>query len=782
MIYDLKDYQKDAVKELKELIKYRLNSQSSSISKEIVFKAPTGSGKTYIVSCLLEELVGENKEDNFCMMWACPGTGELHKQTYDAVKEYNQGNPYCSLMEGESFIERDSIKKHEILFINWESVVNQDKDGQWINKAMKNQEQRNLRDILNNTRIKNRKIILIVDESHIGSDDETRIQEFIRDVIKPDLSLEMSATPKSKPDYTIDHEDVIAEGMIKKEIIINPDITREKIESMQELDSQTLILEMAYKKRLELYEEMKRNNSSVNPLVLIQISDATKGDEKKEIIVNFLKGKGITKENGKLKMWFSTTSRDLDKKAIKKNDDLTEFLVFKTAISTGWDCPRAHILVKFRETKSETFETQTIGRILRTPEAKHYNNVLDYAYIYTNSTSIITKTEETWLKNRVKELESSLTEDLTLEELTKETKLISYYRSRQGFYNDLTSRYQKYFEEEFMKYFDLTTKDKYLYDYCEKKLLEKGINLAVNSEEKIIQETSVDIKNIDKSNTYEGNTLDVRRATSDINSKYYDIIRNNLNGLAYARSAPRASQAITSTLSDFYGVFDRDEEINNYQKIVVNNEEIFSLIINNSTKKFKEIEVSTKIGKTGQDYLYSFELKKHYTKSDYRDITNPDSKSLYKPLYVLVRNSNSEEEKVNRLEENFVNYLDREPEIDWYYKNESADNVTNFGISYNDGLNTFRPDFIVRFKNGNIGIFDTKPIDYNVEDTKIKAEALYKYIRKMNERTDAPYLVGGIVISENYRNFYYYCEEEYYDFNRKRDNWWPFNKLWLDPK
>ena len=56
----------------------------------------------------------------------------------------------------------------------------------------------------------------------------------------------------------------------------------------------------------------------------------------------------------------------------------------KQAISTGWDCPRAKILVKLRDNMSEDFETQTIGRIRRMPQAHHYDNVLlDNCYLYT---------------------------------------------------------------------------------------------------------------------------------------------------------------------------------------------------------------------------------------------------------------------------------------------------------------------------------------------------------------------------------------------------------------
>ena len=69
---------------------------------------------------------------------------------------------------------------------------------------------------------------------------------------------------------------------------------------------------------------------------------------------------------------------------LTENDATPVFLLMKQAISTGWDCPRAKILVKLREGMSEGFEIQTIGRIRRMPEARHYeDDLLDFCYVYT---------------------------------------------------------------------------------------------------------------------------------------------------------------------------------------------------------------------------------------------------------------------------------------------------------------------------------------------------------------------------------------------------------------
>ena len=126
---------------------------------------------------------------------------------------------------------------------------------------------------------------------------------------------------------------------------------------------------------------------------MIQIPNVDEGEAKKLVITDFLREKGITEDSGKLKFWCDDNG-NFDKQLIKNNKDITEYLVFKTAVATGWDFPRAHILIKFRYGKSETFETQTIGHILRTAEAKSYDNyLLDNAYIYTNLSSFEKKSD-----------------------------------------------------------------------------------------------------------------------------------------------------------------------------------------------------------------------------------------------------------------------------------------------------------------------------------------------------------------------------------------------------
>jgi type III restriction enzyme len=53
-----------------------------------------------------------------------------------------------------------------------------------------------------------------------------------------------------------------------------------------------------------------------------------------------------------------------------QEDTGVRVLVAKDAISTGWDCPRAEVLVSFRPAKDNTHITQLLGRMVRSPLAR----------------------------------------------------------------------------------------------------------------------------------------------------------------------------------------------------------------------------------------------------------------------------------------------------------------------------------------------------------------------------------------------------------------------------
>lgn len=775
MIFEPKEYQSKAVDKIRKRIELLYEEKDKG---NIVFKAPTGSGKTFMCAYLFEQLCSLHSDYDFCVMWACPGTGALHIQSFDAVKRYLGGNPKCSLLEDDFFGKRSYINNKEIVFVDWQKLILKDREsGKWANNLMKDSEGMSFFDVIQNTKKNGTRIILVVDESHIGKSQASRIKEFKETIIIPDIVLEMSATPISdRIDVEISPRDVVDEGMIKNDVIVNEGISKDD-RSLEDQDSEQLILEKGFNKRLELKAAFERVGSNVNPLVLIQIPNVDAGEAKKEVIVEFLRDKGITIDSGKLKFWCDDHDK-FDKKLIKNNTDITEFLVFKTAVATGWDCPRAHVLIKFRDGKSEIFETQTIGRILRTPEAKSYDDpLLDNAYIFTNVKDFETK-QDTYNPNRIKTEFAVMKKPYDKESIWQATQLDSFYRSRKGDYNSTDSRFHAYFLKAFMDYFGFTEADKVApKGSLQERFEAKGMDMGVSTKDELAVESHIDISTVDEAQSITNDSASVQMSENDIQARYYDIIRNNMNDIAYVRSHKNINQVIMDVFSMFFDVFPRNIKTRCFQKLCVKNSKIIGEVLSNATRAFRDL-LESGAGKQGVHYDFKIDTSRAYSTETHMPIIA--IKSLYQPLFVLKKEDAAEPR--NNLEKKFIKFLDEENMVEWYWENGAELMRVNFGISYNNNMNTFQPDFIVKFKDGTVGIFDTKPIDFRVEDTKLKSDALRQYLANINSnRGYAPRVVGGIVVNPSDGDqFFLFDDIDYVDYKADHSRWHNFNDLLRD--
>src|SRR3990167_5048270 len=264
---ELKDYQKQAVDNLHRKLE---NSLRSSENEIIVFQAPTGSGKTVMVSALLKELVRRRRDDKkFSFVWV--SVRMLHEQSKEKLENFYEDDRTikCSYFED---LEDRRIGENEVLFINWHSINKKD-----INIFVKeNEKDNNLTNIIRNTKEDGRTVILIIDESHhTASSDKSK--ELI-EVISPKITLEVSATPhlteRSSEIEKVRLSDVKAEEMIKSEVSVNPEFLDIKIGSKS---SDEVVIDEALKKRVELAEMYKKEGVNINPLMLVQLPDNKAG-------------------------------------------------------------------------------------------------------------------------------------------------------------------------------------------------------------------------------------------------------------------------------------------------------------------------------------------------------------------------------------------------------------------------------------------------------------------------------------------------------------------------
>lgn len=768
-----KRYQEIAIKKMYTFVSNMLDSDEV---EKVVLHAPTGAGKTFIMMRCIEKFAHEI-DDELCFLWISVGKGNLHEQSYISIKDEISNIITCSLAERTFFGGRDSIYENEVVFVNWDKLNNKNSSGEWTNFLMRDRESVNFPEILENTRNKNRKIILIIDESHYGAESE-RSLEIIYDIIRPNFIIEMSATPKTLHPSGYIHikpQDVKEEQMIKNDVIINKDL--EKVYSISsDLDSTRLTLETAYKKRIELKELYEKNSSFVNPLVLIQIPNKENGSDKKQIIENFLYEKGINYTNGKLYAWLnhddkSNISLQDRIKLIVPFDSKVEFLIFKQAIDTGWDCPRAQILVKFRETKSTIFSTQTLGRILRMPEAKHYpDDELNTAYVYTNIEKEKMKIEKETCEGTIIKNDYS-----TRKSIYVPIDLLSYHRNRPS-QGDIEKEYYNFFEKSFIKYFNLTSGSSLDYKINILNVVKKGINIDPSIETALLSNGIIPgdaIDNIKAQEIVYDNLFGIKTANDDLQYKFISVISSVLNGFPPARSIPTVRQAIFVAFKKLLNITLSKGGAIYIQSLIVGNEEIFSKILDDSIKDYKQFKLINidNFSQNVETYNDSWNVEERIYYNPNNNIIYNSSKSIHQPLYLKRM---SEDGKPDQLEMDFINYLeDHGDYINWFFKNGDESKSTNFGIRKPDGY-VFRPDFIVSFKNGAIGIFDTKAAGYMEDDTKIKAEALYKYVTE--QRYKGKNIVGAVVIKDN-DMFRINMNEVYNSYVTHYEEWEHFDQL-----
>ena len=714
---ELKDYQDIAIEDLKKSVNQLLES---SENKVCVFKSPTGSGKTLMTAEFLRRLVTK-REDNKKLSFIWISVNQLHDQSKNSLERYFEDSRTLKCSNFED-LEDKKIGENEILFFNWQSINK--KDNIYIRE---NEQDNNLSNIITNTEDEGREIILIIDESHRNA--ETEKSKELIEGINPKVTIEVSATPQFKDISKIvevDFKKVQEEEMIKKEIAINPEIDKIKINGSSTDD---IIIDSALNKRTELVKAYKKEKSNINPLILIQLPDSKAGViDRKDIIIEKLKKRGLTLENRKLAIYLSEKEDKINLENISRPDNEVGVLLFKQAIAIGWDCPRAHILILFRDWKSIEFSIQTVGRIMRMPEYHHYDDDdLNKGFVFTNISNI--KIAEDIAKDYITIHEAKRRDDIY-----NDIKLISNHLKRQREKTRLSGDFSKYFLE--------VTKKEKLRDTLNKKPKELVNSLIVDGK----------IVNIDKIQVVESNNvLQIRKTERELQYLFDLFLRSMCSPFAPVDS----SRVIRTSL---YKFFNKELEMDDYtdiQKIImgVENNQYFKDAINQA-KDVYQTEVVDKINGQRESEDYGWEVPESVMYNSKAKEASYN-KSIMKPHFTKPE---------SKPEKEFIDFLeDPSNKVIWWYKNGESERKY-FAVNYKDIKGVprgFYVDFIVFTKDKKIGLFDTKG-GRTAEDSKQKAEALAKYIKEQNKKRKND-LWGGIVVSKN--ESFRVNRKEKYDFN-----------------
>jgi len=418
----LKTFQEDYVEELHQQFQTVQNIVTSEQTVALLLNAPTGSGKTVMATAFIEELVQGTEltdpDPDYCFLWLTDQP-ELNKQTFDKMWATSD-LPTESLAIINGGFDMERLCPSRVYFLNTQKLA---ANSTFVRTGDKRDF--TLWDTIRNTVNADPKhFVLIIDEAHRGTqgkdavEAETLVQKFLKgspgELPAIPLVLGISATPgrfvqlcsaTNRPLFRvdIDPERVRESGLLKELVDLY------HLGEKQPGDVTMLI--QAAKDWLTYRTEWAEYGASEHeatprPVMVVQVEDARAGSSSRSktdlrsVVSTLAKALGTETSEGWLAHAFQDdTGFDEAGQHIRylapseiDHDDQVKVVLFKTSLNTGWDCPRAEVMVSFRTAKDETAIAQLVGRMVRAPlgrridKNEHLNTVALYLPFYDSET------------------------------------------------------------------------------------------------------------------------------------------------------------------------------------------------------------------------------------------------------------------------------------------------------------------------------------------------------------------------------------------------------------
>lgn len=787
-------FQKDAVDDLTKTFVALWKKEERQLP--LVLKSPTGSGKTFMVAHFVRGLNHlPNWDEDKAFIWIT-FSDDIAMQSKTKFEKYFENTLENGLLTVAD-INRGKLQKNDILFLNWQKVVSRAAENRVLRRPENEEERKEsgfyFEDFIDNTHKDNRKVVLIIDEAHTHVTKD--LAQKVIDYINPKIVLHITATPSEEIELKgrrlgsfieVQRDRVVDEGLIKEKILVQ---TEEDLKEYKSKDLDDVLIDLGLSKRKEIVEEYKKLGKNINPLVLVQLPNDDKelidlGQKtKEEVVLELLSKKGI--KDDKIALWFAEKQKNME--FITENDSEIEFMLFKQAAGTGWDCPRAHILVMFREISSDTFYIQTVGRILRMSEPdkkEDYKNsvLLRTGFLFTNyeRNKVIAKWNEI-SPNKPEVYCAKRKEGI------KNIQLKSEYISRLE-YGDLSdsAKFQMSFLKSMNDHFKISP-EKMKHGDGAKKLSEAGIKLKpIITNQIIVDAEFEDFDQLSYEFKRQGRDISLEMSQNDVEKTFnyccYKILKEQTEEEAKISNIARSWSPLKSAVRVWLKRVLSDNS-DHYYRVFINdiNKDASSVLrpaITQAIKDYKPIlqeiiEKRRKLREEKEAPIFTIQEEYWFTEN------NEEVKSklcVLDKCYFL----KEYEGKIN--EARFRKYIDtKKDKIEWWFKNGDY-GKEYFAIKYwnskEKAFRLFYPDWIIKFKDGRIGIFDTKAGDTALPEqsfgpnTKDKAKALSIKLKGLGKN-----YVGGIAVFEN--GVWYHNNSEEYDYapGRLNKDWKRFEEL-----
>ena len=356
-------------------------------SPPCLLRAPTGSGKTFIISQVLQR-VGEERE--VLWFWFVPFV-TLVGQTLDALLQHAPSLSPVLFSQGRN----QDVGAGTVLISTAQGVAR----AQWRTKsydADADDDVRTLAALVARARAKGLQIGLVVDEAHIGLDKSTEFGKFAH-WLQANYLLMATATPKDQrltdflahagysgqEHFSVSRDDVVKARLNKQYIEA---VVYSLGATMQQVtDLRRTVLRQAWARNVLIGQQLKQAGVACTPLLLVQVANGERAvDEAADELMRqcHVPPEAIGKH--------SADEPDPVLMAAIANDTTKQVLIFKQSAGTGFDAPRAFVLASTKPVNDADFAMQFIGRVMRVarqvregfPKPQAIPAELNTAYVY----------------------------------------------------------------------------------------------------------------------------------------------------------------------------------------------------------------------------------------------------------------------------------------------------------------------------------------------------------------------------------------------------------------
>ncbi len=365
-------------------------SKISAAQGCILLEAPTASGKTLMITNALQVLRGGLPRTGgthapVIWFWFAP-FADLVDQTMAAIR----GTSDLTTRDPKNDREWALCRDGDIFVSTWQSVSTRNVK---LRKMREDGESTPSIDTLI-ARLKDDGYFIgaVIDEAHHNFKKAPQALGFYLDILRPDVTIMATATPDDEDleqfqrfagitavnRLSVSRNDVVKARLNK--VGVNAFFFKASAEEESLLDYDEIAVLAGVERHRAIKRRLTELGLNIVPLVLVQVENLTASvDRARRLLIDA----GLAPDSIAI---HTADQPDKNLRALA-SDQTKQALIFKMAVATGFDVPRAWTLVSLRPSRSVSFGIQVIGRIMRVHprlqiQVGEPDSLLDYGHVF----------------------------------------------------------------------------------------------------------------------------------------------------------------------------------------------------------------------------------------------------------------------------------------------------------------------------------------------------------------------------------------------------------------